>query len=127
MEDEDYIIEEDYDEEFFEDMEELEDDEADIEIEEELYREGEDTEGKEAEIKITSKYLSKYEKTRILGIRALQISTGSPPTIDIGNETDALKIAEMELLEKKIPIVIRRYLPNGKYEDWKANELSLIE
>ena len=127
MEDEDYIIEEDYDEEFFEDMEELEDDEADIEIEEELYREGEDVEGKEAEIKITSKYLSKYEKTRILGIRALQISTGSPPTIDIGNETDALKIAEMELLEKKIPIVIRRYLPNGKYEDWKANELSLIE
>jgi DNA-directed RNA polymerase I, II, and III subunit RPABC2 len=127
MEDEDYIIEEDYDEEFFEDIEELEDDEADIEIEEELYREGEDVEGKEAEIKITSKYLSKYEKTRILGIRALQISTGSPPTIDIGNETDALKIAEMELLEKKIPIVIRRYLPNGKYEDWKANELSLIE
>jgi DNA-directed RNA polymerase I, II, and III subunit RPABC2 len=127
MEDEDYIIEEDYDEEFFEDIEELEDDEADIEIEEELYRGGEDVEGKEAEIKITSKYLSKYEKTRILGIRALQISTGSPPTIDIGNETDALKIAEMELLEKKIPIVIRRYLPNGKYEDWKANELSLIE
>lgn len=127
MEDEDYIHEEDYDEEFFEDIEEIEDDEADIEIEEELYREGEDVDGKEAEIKITSKYLSKYEKTRILGIRALQISTGSPPTIDIGNETDALKIAEMELLEKKIPIVIRRYLPNGKYEDWKANELSLIE
>ena len=127
MEDEDYIIEEDYDEDFFEDMEEIEDDEAEIEIEEELDRDIGDTEGKEAEIKITSKYLSKYEKTKVLGIRALQISTGSPPTIDIGNETDALKIAEMELLEKKIPIVIRRYLPNGKYEDWKVNELSLIE
>jgi DNA-directed RNA polymerases I, II, and III subunit RPABC2 len=38
-------------------------------------------------------------------------------------ETDALKIAEKELAEKKIPFIIRRYLPDGSYEDWKLDEL----
>ena len=61
-------------------------------------------------IKVTSKYLTKYEKTRILGARALQISLGSPPTVDIGNTTDSYEIAMLELQQKKIPIIIRRYL-----------------
>ncbi len=78
-------------------------------------------------IKITSKFLTKYEKCRILGTRALQISLGSPPTIDIGDETDSYEIALMELQQKKIPIIVRRYLPNGTYEDWNITELELLE
>jgi DNA-directed RNA polymerase I, II, and III subunit RPABC2 len=128
MEDEDYINEEEYDNEFYEDLEEDMEEDLEEDIEGELEEEQVEEElSLESEIKITSKYLSKYEKTRILGIRAVQISSGSPPLIDVKDETDSLKIAEMELQEKKIPIILRRYLPNGKYEDWKVSELELID
>lgn len=78
-------------------------------------------------IKVTSKYLTKYERTRILGARALQISLGSPPTVDIGTTTDSYEIAMLELQQKKIPIIIRRYLPNNTFEDWHINELELLD
>jgi len=78
-------------------------------------------------IKVTSKYLTKYEKTRILGARALQISLGSPPTVDIGTTTDSYEIAMLELQQKKIPIIIRRYLPNNTFEDWHISELELLD
>jgi len=78
-------------------------------------------------IKITSKFLSKYERCRILGTRALQISLGSPPTVDIGNTTDSYEIALLELRQKKIPIIVRRYLPNNTFEDWNITEFELLE
>jgi DNA-directed RNA polymerase I, II, and III subunit RPABC2 len=36
---------------------------------------------------------------------------------------DPMIIAEKELREKKINYVVRRYLPDGNYEDWNLNEL----
>lgn len=30
-----------------------------------------------------------------------------------------LDIAEKELKENKMPFIVRRYLPNGEFEDWK--------
>jgi DNA-directed RNA polymerase I, II, and III subunit RPABC2 len=68
--------------------------------------------------KITTRYMTKYEKARILGTRALQLSMNAPPMVEIRDETDPLKIAMLELKEGKVPIVVRRYLPNGSYEDW---------
>jgi len=47
----------------------------------------------------------------------------APVTVDIQGETEPLKIAEKELQEKKIPIIIRRYLPSGAFEDWRVCEL----
>lgn len=47
----------------------------------------------------------------------------APPMVDVKDETDPLKIAMMELQENKIPIVVRRYLPDGSFEDWAASEL----
>ena len=47
----------------------------------------------------------------------------APVMVDIGNETDALKIAMMELRERKVPMIIRRYLPDNSYEDWHVDEL----
>jgi DNA-directed RNA polymerase I, II, and III subunit RPABC2 len=29
----------------------------------------------------------------------------------------------MELQERKIPIIVRRYLPDGSFEDWSMDEL----
>ena len=115
-----------------------------------------------------------YEKARVLGTRALQISMNAPVMVDIEGEIDPLKIAakvgwvprsppslarrrslavvatymgrrmtsrrsrsldarlslaslaslaRQELREKMIPMIIRRYLPDGCYEDWKVSEL----
>jgi DNA-directed RNA polymerase I, II, and III subunit RPABC2 len=73
--------------------------------------------------RVTTRFLTKYERARVLGTRALQISMNAPVMVDIAGETDPLRIAEKELLERKIPIIIRRYLPDGSHEDWPLNEL----
>lgn len=73
--------------------------------------------------RITTRYLTKYERARVLGTRALQISMNAPVMVDIAGETDPLKIAMKELRERKIPMIIRRYLPDGSYEDWNLDEL----
>lgn len=109
--------------------------------EEELKEEGEeeidilDEEGKQnkknskeidKEKRITTEYLTKYEKARVLGARALQISKNAPVMINLEpGEWNPLSIAEKELKDGKIPFIIRRYLPNNTYEDWKVNELKL--
>jgi DNA-directed RNA polymerases I, II, and III subunit RPABC2 len=65
-------------------------------------------------------FLSRYEKARIIGARALQISLGAPILTDIsGNivELDSMKIAEKELLSEILPLTVRRTLPSGKYQD----------
>jgi len=107
--------------------------------------------------KITTRYMTKYERARILGTRALQIrygvyagftcifsrsfissrslcrtlctwcigSMGAPVMVELGGETDPLDIAMKELKAKRIPIIIRRYLPDGSYEDWTLDELQI--
>ena len=73
--------------------------------------------------RITSKFMTKYERARILGSRALQISKNAPLMVDPGDESNPYKLAEVELSEKKIPFIVRRYLPDASYEDWKVSEL----
>jgi DNA-directed RNA polymerase I, II, and III subunit RPABC2 len=75
----------------------------------------------------TCPYLSKFEKTRVLGQRAMQINAGAPAFIKVPeNIVDGYLIAEMELSEKKIPFIIRRPLPNGGSEYWKLSDLEDI-
>jgi len=71
----------------------------------------------------TTPYMTKYEKARLLGTRALQISMNAPVLVDLEGETDPLQIALKELSQKKIPLVVRRFLPDGHYEDWTCDEL----
>jgi len=73
--------------------------------------------------RMTTKYMTKYERARVLGTRALQISMNAPVMVDLAGETDPLKIAMKELREHKIPMIVRRYLPNGTFEDWGIDEL----
>ena len=73
--------------------------------------------------RVTTRYMTKYEKARALGTRALQISMNAPVMVDVAGETDPLKIANKELRERKIPLIIRRYLPDGSYEDWPIRDL----
>ncbi|KAI9755018.1 MAG: DNA-directed RNA polymerases I II and III subunit RPABC2 [Lichina confinis] len=66
------------------------------------------------EDRTTTPYMTKYEKARVLGTRALQISMNAPVLVDLEGETDPLQIAIKELREKKIPLIVRRYLPDGQ-------------
>ena len=90
-------------------------------------------------VRVTTRYLTKYERARILGTRALQIrqvclqshtmnfltshSMNAPVLVPLDGETDALQIAIKELSQRKIPLIIRRYLPDGSFEDWSVSEL----
>lgn len=76
-----------------------------------------------SDTKVTTRYLTKYERARILGTRALQISHGAAIMVDPQGESDPLEIARKELIQGKIPIVIRRYLPDNSFEDWRISEL----
>jgi len=72
--------------------------------------------------------MTKYEKAKVIGIRAQQINSGSEPFIPVDvNMIDGLSIANQELLEKKIPFIIRRPMPNGSSEYWNINDLELLE
>ncbi|KAL4898247.1 DNA-directed RNA polymerase I, II, and III subunit Rpb6 [Aspergillus ambiguus] len=71
----------------------------------------------------TTPYMTKYERARVLGTRALQISMNAPVLVDLEGETDPLQIAIKELNQKKIPLIVRRYMPDGSYEDWTCEEL----
>ena len=72
---------------------------------------------------ISKPILSKYEKTKVLGIRAEQIRNGSKPLISVPNHiTDELDIAEEELKQRKTPFIIERKIGN-KSEYWKLEDL----
>ncbi|CAG9800408.1 unnamed protein product [Chironomus riparius] len=77
--------------------------------------------------RITTKYMTKYERARVLGTRALQIAMCAPIMVELEGETDPLQIAMKELKQRKIPIIIRRYLPDNSYEDWAIDELIIVD
>ena len=64
--------------------------------------------------------LTKYEKARILGSRALQISMGAPYLVELSKEKleqlkyNPLEIAKLELAAGKVPITVVRPLPDVK-------------
>ena len=73
--------------------------------------------------------LTKYEKSRILGIRISQLNDGAHPFVKLkdGDTTiDKHLIAEKELREKSLPFIITRPLPNGKKEYWRLQDLEVI-
>jgi len=76
--------------------------------------------------RITNPKLTKYERVRLLGTRAKQISDGSKIFIKSKKVRNAMDIAELELEYKVIPLKIKRPLPNGKYEIWSIKELDIV-
>jgi DNA-directed RNA polymerase I, II, and III subunit RPABC2 len=62
--------------------------------------------------------LTRFEKARIMGARALQLSLGAPPFIAIPEDARiSLDISMVELEKKVIPITVRRVLPNGDFQN----------
>ena len=51
----------------------------------------------------------------------------APVLVPTEGEMDPLAIAQKELAAKKIPLLVRRYLPDGTFEDWSVSELIITE
>jgi DNA-directed RNA polymerase subunit K/omega len=62
--------------------------------------------------------LTRFEKARIVGARALQISMGAPILVDVSEgSSNPIDIALKELETGILPMTIRRTLPDGTYQD----------
>lgn len=79
------------------------------------------------ELHKTIPLLTKYEKTKILGMRVKQLNNGAHPYIASNEKTiDNYLIALIELEQKKIPFIIQRPLPNNNFEYWKLHDLDIL-
>lgn len=77
---------------------------------------------KTPQIQIGPKTITRFETARVLGARALQISMGAPVLVDTDEEegseiSDPLLISQKEMKAGLLPIMIRRFLPDGRYQD----------
>ena len=72
----------------------------------------------------SSPAMTKYEITKVIGMRAQQIAEGSIPMIKVPNGmTDAIEIATLELRMKKIPFILKRTFSENHTEYWKIKDL----
>ena len=73
--------------------------------------------------------MTKYEFDAIVSLRTTQISMGAIPFVEINDEIksniDLRKVAIQELKENKIPYLVKRPLPNNKYEYIRVGDLNL--
>jgi DNA-directed RNA polymerase subunit K/omega len=75
----------------------------------------------------TYPFITLYEKTKIIGLRANQLSKGARPYIPVPDHVSNVReIARMELEQKRLPFIIKRPLPNGKYEYWRLADLMIL-
>ena len=75
----------------------------------------------------TYPFLTNFERTKIIGLRANQISKGSVPFISVPKHiTDVRDIARLELEQKRLPFIIKRPLPNGQFEYWRLADLLIL-
>lgn len=72
--------------------------------------------------------LSKFELTKIIGLRVTQLNKGAEPYVKVQtkNILDNSLVADKELREKKLPFIIMRPFPNGRCEYWNVNDLEYI-
>jgi len=75
----------------------------------------------------TLPFITKYEKAKILGERAKQLNAGAEAFVEVGDEiVDGYLIAMAEFEQKKIPMIVRRPLPNGGSEFWRLADLEML-
>ena len=77
--------------------------------------------------KITLPILTKFERAKLIGVRATQIARGSKPLVNVTGLKEPFDKAEKELNEKMTPLIIRRTLPDGSYEDWKIEGIFILK
>ena len=72
-------------------------------------------------------FLTQYEKTKILGFRTNQLSLGARPFIAVPEHvTDLREIARLELEARRLPILLKRPMPDGTFEIWRLSDLLIL-
>ncbi|OGD47173.1 DNA-directed RNA polymerase subunit K [Candidatus Bathyarchaeota archaeon RBG_13_46_16b] len=62
--------------------------------------------------------ITRFEKARVVGARALQISMGAPILVELSEGSSSpIDIALKELGTGMLPMTIRRTLPDGSFQD----------
>ncbi len=61
--------------------------------------------------------LTRFEKARIVGARALQVAMGAPILVEPSTFSSPIDIALKELESGVLPMTIRRTLPDGTFQD----------
>lgn len=62
--------------------------------------------------------MTRFERARIVGARALQLSMGAPILVILPDSViDPIDISIVELEGKVLPMTVRRILPEGTYQD----------
>ena len=75
----------------------------------------------------TYPFMTLYEKTKIIGLRANQLSKGAKPYIVVPDHlTDVREIARLELEQKRLPFLVKRPLPDGTFEYWRIVDLMIL-
>jgi DNA-directed RNA polymerase subunit K/omega len=81
--------------------------------------------------KISKPIMTKYEFDQIISLRANQIAFGSPAFVNITDKTiqsnmELRQVALQELREGKLPFIIKRPMPNNKFEYYRISDLDLV-
>ena len=75
----------------------------------------------------SSPFLTQYEKTKVLGFRTNQLSLGARPYIAVPEHvTEIREIARLELEARRLPIIIKRPMPDGTFEMWRLSDLLIL-
>lgn len=81
--------------------------------------------------KISKPIMTKYEFNQIISLRSNQLALGSMPFIDTTNlviksNMEMRAVALQELNEGKLPFILKRPLPNNRYEYYRIKDLDLV-
>jgi DNA-directed RNA polymerase subunit K/omega len=72
-------------------------------------------------------FLTVYERTKILGMRANQIAEGAKIYVDRPEHViEPLEIAKIELEQRRLPFIVKRPMPDGSFEYWRLSDLMVI-
>lgn len=72
-------------------------------------------------------FLTVYERTKIIGLRATQIANGATPYIPVPSHiSNVEEIALMELEQRRLPFIVKRPMPDGTYEYWRLSDLMIL-
>lgn len=75
--------------------------------------------------------LTKYEFDQVIGLRTMHLSRGAPPLVPledgfrVESNIQLREVAQRELVERRLPYMIKRVMPNGKAEYWAIEDLDL--
>ena len=81
--------------------------------------------------KETPPFITPHEKARVIGLRITQLSRNAPTMFSVSELQNmknknpyltAIEIANAEYRAGIIPLLVRRFLTDGTFEDWKLSE-----